>query len=156
MRTKMLAASILCVVCASATAAHAAGKILPPEEVAKTAKWIGELGTASGKAIGNLWKETKPLNEHPYVFEPMTRTPAPRLHDGGPSHAFDADKQDFFPPLRELPTRHNVLIPDQNSEQSNSADRPGKLRGTAGALGSGAVAIGGSTCLAIERCSGKH
>ncbi|MCG2666080.1 hypothetical protein ACFPFP_03960 [Bradyrhizobium sp. GCM10023182] len=150
MRAKILAASAILIVCAPGTGAYA-GKLPPPAEIAEMTGLLVQAGKASTRAMQNFWKlETSPVVrpiEHPYIYERIIPTPAPRLQDEWPSHLFDADR----PP--QMPNR---LMPIENSGLSSPDDQTSNWKGTAGALGSGALTIGGTTCMGLGYCAGRR
>jgi len=149
MRAKILAASAIFIVCGPGTMAYA-GKLPPPAEIVEVTGWLVQAGKASTKAMQNFWKlETSPVVrpiESPYVYERIP-TLAPRRPDGLPSHMFDVDRPPHVP---------NHLIGDEAAGLSSPDDHTSNWKGTAGALGSSALTIGGTACMGAGYCAGRR
>ncbi|MBR1086594.1 hypothetical protein JQ621_03805 [Bradyrhizobium manausense] len=150
MRAKMLAASILCVVCASATAAHAAPsprtvwvvlEEIAPWAFKRAVPEVERLATTPTLRTLETAPLTRPLGGYHNPYE------TPGL---GQSNEF----------VRSLPLpRHdlNLSAPTQDAAAPATTDQTSKAGTVGTTLGTGTVAGGGSTyCFIFDKCTGKH
>ena len=158
MRAKILAASVLCVVCASGTAAHAGKEklLLVPRELAEWAGWIGRTSTAPEiKAMQTLRTletlETSALvrqtGQYHSSYETIMKAPSQRLSDGLTSK-FGTYKTDFGATFSdgEAAGTKDIVAPSQDATAAAPVDKTWKMN----RLLNGTATVGATYCLVTD------